>query len=91
MTTHGGIVIAVAAAKLFELHQTKWRIDQAALAALFAVARITDADVWFHDAIADRLRDVGKGIPKHKRGADDCAEWMFGPRGALISGLMKEV
>jgi hypothetical protein len=77
MTTHGGVVIAIAAAKLFELHQDKWRIDQAALAALFAIAGITDADAWFHDAIADRLRDIGRAF------RDTSAVRMIAPNGCL--------
>jgi hypothetical protein len=88
MTAHEILLRTMAAVSIFEKHQRKWSANPAAVMTLLDSAGITSRDVWFSEAIAERVTAIDATIPRAKRGADEAAEWLFGPAGALYPNLM---
>jgi hypothetical protein len=88
MNAHKCVLIALAAVEIFARRQTKWKANTAVVNQLLDSAGITSNDAWFHDAIRERADKIDSEIPPRKAGADEAAEWMFGPAGALMRNAM---
>jgi hypothetical protein len=91
MMPHQALLRALAAVSIFEKHQRKWQANPATVLTLFDAAGISSRDTWFHSAIAERVKEIDDSIPPSKKGADEAAEWLFGPKGIVFRNLMIEV
>jgi hypothetical protein len=87
-TPHMCVLKALAAVELFTRRQTKWTANETVVNKLLDDARITAGDTWFFAAIAERADKIDRSIPPRKAGADEAAEWLFGPSGRIVKNMM---